>query len=262
MSLLGSELVTNGAFADDSGFTKTGGFTIADGHAIYTHDAGAGTLYPTTALSIVAGKSYVVAAEVSDWSITGSLTLSVGGTTVATITEADDISDTIVSATTGNLLISVTSSAGTTLYIDNLTVKEISVADTVEKALFDLLRLNTTVSALTSTRVYPQTIPQNTTYPAIRYNQISGIRDHTLTDTVEMVHARFQIDCYGTSYSNARTLADAVRSALDNYYGGVGSVAIQCIHLIDEGDSFDEVVGVDQLKRYGKTQDYTIWYND
>jgi hypothetical protein len=146
--------------------------------------------------------------------------------------------------------------------LDDVSLKELSTADKIEEALFDLLRWNAGVLAITSSRIYPQIVPQGTVYPAIRYNQISGIREHTTSDTVNMVTSRFQIDCYGTTHSGARTLADAVRALLDNYHGTVGSVVIQCVHLIDENDFFEETIGVDQLRRYGKTQDYQIWYNE
>ena len=263
MSLLGPEKVTNGAFASGTGWTAGNGWSIGGGVATYTHNATPGDLSPATALSVITGRSYLVVFTASAAAGVFLMKSYIGGTVSDSVVADGSYSSTAIATDTTDLIFDIeSSSAGSTCAIDDVSVKEISAATTIEAALFDLLILNSTVSAQVSRRVYPQIIPQNTSYPAIRYNQISGVRDHTLTDTSQMVPARFQIDCYGSSYANARTMAAAVRGVLDNYHGTVGSIVIQCVHLIDEGDYFSEQVGVDQLRRYGKTQDYMIWYNE
>jgi len=132
----------------------------------------------------------------------------------------------------------------------------------IESALVSILNSDEDITDIVVSRIYPQTIPQETDFPAIRYNQVSGVRDHTLTDSSNCVNARFQIDCIASTLLAGRELADAVRSKLDNYSGTVGTVTIQCIQLINEIDYYNESVGVDQLTLYGKTQDYYVWYNE
>ena len=134
--------------------------------------------------------------------------------------------------------------------------------DYIEQAFVHILRNDATVSALVEARIYPQMFPQKTVFPALRYNQISGIRSHTLTDTVDCVQARFQVDTASDTLINGRILADAVRNALNDYSGTVGNITIQNIHMIDESDYFYQSDGLDQSTKYGKTQDYYVWYNE
>jgi len=150
---------------------------------------------------------------------------------------------------------------GDTISIDNVSVKEISVATEIEQAIYDLLRFNTTVAALVVERISPALTPQDGTLPAITYQEISGIRHHTLEGKDDMVESRFQINCYDDDYGGTRTLAEAVRGALDSYHGTVGSVVIQCIHLEDEGDLFDMEPEERASRRYGKRLDFRVWFN-
>jgi len=254
MAKYGPELVTDGVFSVPASWTTTGSASVTGG--VLNSSAGAGTA--SQAISISAGKSYYVSYTIT--ANTDAVYPILGGTsgTVRTSPTTGAIAETIVAGSSNSNIVMSLEFAS----IDTLSIKEISIAAVIETALYDLLRLDTTVSGIVSDRIEPQIIPQGTAYPAIRLNHISSVREHNLVDTVEMVPARFQIDCYGSTHAGARTLADAVRGALDNYRGTVGTVVIQATHLIDEGDYFSEQVGVDQLRRYGKRQDYTIWYNE
>jgi hypothetical protein len=265
MSLLGPELVTNGNFADDTGWTLGDGWTIAGGAADFiTASSQTGELRPTDSLSITAGRSYQVSFTVVIATAPYSnYVIDLGGTTMTELTGSGSVVETVVCGSSDSYLtFTCEGNPNGHLQIESVSVKELSTAAVIEEALFDALTFNSSVSSIVSSRVYPQIVPQDTVYPAIRYNQISGVREHTLPSTDNMVHSRFQIDSYGTNYIGGRNLADAVRSALSDYVGTVGTVEIQCIHLIEEEDYFSETVGTDQLRRYGKRQDYMIWYNE
>ncbi len=114
--------------------------------------------------------------------------------------------------------------------------------------------------AVVGNRIYPQIFPQNTAMPAIRYTLIAAPRQHTLSSADDLVFARMQIDLVGSSYAVGRQLAEVVRKSLDNYSGIVGSIDISVIQLESEQDYYSEVAGVDALRRYGKSQDYTVCY--
>lgn len=62
--------------------------------------------------------------------------------------------------------------------------------------------------------------------PRVVLTTVSGAPDHTLSDGRSgLEDARVQIDCYGTSYGEARGVASAVDAALD---GWSGSEVIAC----------------------------------
>ncbi len=265
MAVLGSELVANGGFDTDTDWTLSGaGVTWnVGGYLVIVNGGNA-----TQSLSVTASRTYRVTFDIEEWLgagdpcwvAVGRAVNYSGGERVVFAANGSYSADIVCGSDSDN--VTIVGTLGPSFVVDNVSVIEISTATTIEAALYDILRLNATVSGQASSRVYPQIIPQDTSFPAIRYNQISGVRGHTLGGTDDMVPARFQVDCYGSSYANARVVADAVRGALDNFSDTAGSVVIQCAHLIDEGDYFDETVGVDQLRRYGKTQDYMIWYNE
>jgi len=126
----------------------------------------------------------------------------------------------------------------------------------IESALRSILITDDTVKAIT-TRCYPIAIPQSPTYPLILYTKITGMRDHTLRGASGHAHPRFQIEAWAETYTEAKTLADAIRNALDDYSGTVlGTVIWSC--LIDsEQDIYESEIEV-----YRTLQDYFIWHEE
>jgi len=116
---LGSELITNGTFDTDSGWTKGSGWTISDGTA--THDSTGGTTELTQSVSLTNDVLYKVQIEVSGY-ISGSLNINVNGSAAgASITSNGTHTQYIVAAGSANTfyLISYTFQAS----VDNVTIK-------------------------------------------------------------------------------------------------------------------------------------------
>ncbi len=76
----GAELITNGDFATDSGWTKGGGWTISGGKA--THDSTTGNRYLNQGGILTAGKQYVLTFTISNYT---SGTLRIYGSTTQPI---------------------------------------------------------------------------------------------------------------------------------------------------------------------------------
>ncbi len=109
----------------------------------------------------------------------------------------------------------------------------------IESAIRSILVNDSTVKAIT-TRCYPVTIPQSPTYPLILYTRISGVRDHHFQGPSGIVRTRMQIEAWAETYSGAKTLAAAIRGALDGYTGtGIGS----CL-LDNERDIYEPELNV------------------
>ena len=255
MSLLGPELVLDGDFSSGDNWTEDVGLLVIGGKAECSGFPG----HIEQSVSFVSGRQYYCSYDIVT-RMSGDAVLSVGGTAGTTYSTTGTKTETITAGANGLLDIAV--SDGPAMTIDNVSVKELSVADKIEKAIFDILRLDATVSGLVSSRIYPQVIPQNTSLPAIVFSQISGPRQHTITDTDNMVPSRWQFTVVAETYAELRGISDAVRGVLDNYTGVCGTVTIQCAHFMDEVDLTDIVPGTDKLRRYSKAIELAIDYNE
>lgn len=117
---------------------------------------------------------------------------------------------------------------------------------TLEEALYYHLVNTAGVAALISTRVYPNVIPEDVAQPAAAYQKISGspILNHGGPSGLET--SRIQITCRATTYAVAKSVAKAVKTALDGFtglMGGVGGVTVEYSHIENEQDGYNQVSG-------------------
>lgn len=126
----------------------------------------------------------------------------------------------------------------------------------IESAIKYILTNDVTVAAIT-TRCYPVMIPQSPTYPLILYTRISGMRDHVLGGATGHAHPRFQVEAWAETYSGAKTLADAIRIALDDYSGTASGTVIHSCLIDSERDVYES-----EIEKYRIIQDYFIWHEE
>src|SRR6185369_9388657 len=79
-----------------------------------------------------------------------------------------------------------------------------------------------TVASLVNTRMYPTKLPQNVTYPALSYNQVSGVRIYDLCGPTGRTKPRISINSWADSYAEMLALANAVRRAMHSFRGPTG----------------------------------------
>lgn len=123
-STLGSELVTNGTFDTNASWTFGAGWThdatsLEADHAIN----GTATLVPNPALSVVAGRQYVLSYEVKNRTA-GSVVASVGGYSSASHTTNGVRTVSFIATTTANLAFTPTLAFRGS--IDNVSLKEVT----------------------------------------------------------------------------------------------------------------------------------------
>lgn len=123
VDILGADLVTNGTFASDTGWTKGTGWTIASGVA--SHATGTQAEL-TQAVSLVAGAVYELIYTVSGRTAGSVTPRFTGGTTVASTARSANgtFTDTITAAT-GNTTLSFLASSTGVLSIDNVSLKRV-----------------------------------------------------------------------------------------------------------------------------------------
>jgi hypothetical protein len=130
----------------------------------------------------------------------------------------------------------------------------------IETAIRYILSQDSSVAALVFDRIFPNVVPQGEAMPALTFQQISFPRDMTADGPSGLANPRIQVNAHATTYSGAKTLAVAVREALNGYHGTVNGIVIQLISLQDEGDVPVVNAGVDVLTRYGKRLDFEVWF--
>ena len=128
--------------------------------------------------------------------------------------------------------------------------------------VYYLLANNTAVATLVSTRIYPESAPQESSIPYITYEVTDVEHYHHMVNSSGMKAATVMVDCYAATYIAARTLAEKVRLALQGKTGsitvGSNSVVIQMITLEDDSDVLIQNSGGGQVGIRLCSQDFRI----
>ena len=118
----------------------------------------------------------------------------------------------------------------------------------IEVDLYTRLTEDPTVSGLVDDRIYPvNRVERDVTFPVIVYQRISTISPKVLTGTTGLEAARIQISVWSKDYLETKTVADAVKSALD----GNNNTTFQ-----NEVDRFDDASDTNFV-----ALDFTVWNN-
>jgi hypothetical protein len=119
---------------------------------------------------------------------------------------------------------------------------------TLETDLVARLIGDPTVSGLVGDNIYPvNQVEPDMTYPVIVYQRISTITPKVLVGTTGLEAARFQLSVWSDLYSETKTVANAVKAALD----GNENTTFE-----NEIDRFDDDVDVNFT-----VIDFTVWNN-
>jgi hypothetical protein len=108
------------------------------------------------------------------------------------------------------------------------------------KAIYGILSANAGVTAICSTRIYPDVAAQGSEFPFVVYNITRLAASDTKSGVSTLDEERYDINCVSSSYAQAIGLSEAVRGALDRYSGTVNGVAVQSIQFTDFETSFDD----------------------
>ena len=132
----------------------------------------------------------------------------------------------------------------------------------IGKTLRLKLVADSTVTNLVGSRIYPLTLPQGVTLPAIRYQRITGTSDPHLGGTTGLAVATIQFDCVGTTYAKAEQVRDAVRESLEAYRGTVNGVKITSVRATNHSDFFDAPVHANDVGFYQLMSDYEVYFSE
>jgi hypothetical protein len=128
----------------------------------------------------------------------------------------------------------------------------------VGKAIYAILSTDAGVTALASTRIYPDYSIQNPTLPYVVYQATRNNPSNTKDGASKLDTIELEVDIWGSTYTSAQDLSEAVRTALDFITGGTyGNVVIDSIHFADEMNIMP-ITESAEMKLYGLKQTYNV----
>ena len=101
--------------------------------------------------------------------------------------------------------------------------------------------------------------PQGAALPRVTYSQVGDIPVHASGSDPNINQARFQVSCWGSSYSDADSVAKQVKAALRDYSGTIDTITIQRIFYDGRAD-MREVDPETQEITYHVALDFIIWW--
>jgi len=137
-----------------------------------------------------------------------------------------------------------------------------SLPEAPEAFIFQRLTSQTAVSSLIGSRVFPMIAPTGTQLPLVVYQRTGVDRPRSLTGNVGNPVVTLQLTSYGTSYTSVKSIARAVRLALDNWTGTTAGVTIQRTSLETEADGVDMPQDDQMLPFYNVQQTYEFRINE
>jgi len=109
-----------------------------------------------------------------------------------------------------------------------------------EKSLYKLLKDSSPVAAIVSTRIFPNRIPQNKSYPCITYMRIATVPTDQKDAVSGFDKIDFDVDCWSNSQTEAADLADKVRTALDRKKITTEGSTVDTIVFVRQHDGYDD----------------------
>lgn len=131
-----------------------------------------------------------------------------------------------------------------------------------EAVLRSALVANGTVSGLIGSRVYPVLAPATASLPMVTWRRSGINREQTLGAPMGVPRVTIEYSIYGTTYEQAREVADAMRVVLDGYGGTADNTTVRQTSLENESDDFVTLAGADMPPVYQITQTYDIWWQE
>lgn len=108
---------------------------------------------------------------------------------------------------------------------------------------------------LVGERVYPLTLPERVTLPAIRYQRIDSPGEVSHSGAAGIEHPRMQFSIHAGTFGAAEQVAQALKRALHGRRGlfGAGSAAF----VVNDVPDFEEETG-----QYLRHVDVIVWHHE
>ena len=127
------------------------------------------------------------------------------------------------------------------------------------KAIYSILKADSTVTGIVGLRIYPNVVPQtardrNKGLATIVFEKVSNPQIHNMGNDNTPERPLYTVHCLALTYNDAETLRDAVISAMNNYNGDIGGATIQWIFMENNWDNY-----IAATETHDLMVDFTIW---
>jgi len=131
-----------------------------------------------------------------------------------------------------------------------------------EAVLRSALVASTAVTSLVSARIYPVLAPATASLPFVTWRRVAIRRQQTLGGPSGMPVTSVEYSIFGTTYEQAREVADAMRSVLDGYGGTANNTEVKQTSLEQESDDFVTLGGAELPPAFQITQQYDVFWQE
>lgn len=104
-------------------------------------------------------------------------------------------------------------------------------------------------------RIYPGSLPQKPTLPALTYRRIGNIPDMASAGPTGLERARLRVKSFGTSYDDAEELMREVQAELSGASSPLNGIEVQRVSFEHERHETHEAVRAEAL-----AVDLVVWY--
>ena len=132
---------------------------------------------------------------------------------------------------------------------------------TIESALYSYLSTKASITALVSTRIYPEVAPDSAAYPFITYNIFGESHDHAMQGATGLTNPTLQLDVWADTIADRVTISEAIRNALDGYTGNMGTENLSIRNcFLQNRANYTESDGEGKTPAYRSSLDFSIWH--
>lgn len=126
----------------------------------------------------------------------------------------------------------------------------------IGESIYTYLKTVTGVTDLVKYRIYPLSLPQGCSLPAITYEKIAEIPVHAMGSDSSIHHDIYRFHCWATTFAGAQALSAALITALRDKTGTVGSDTVQRIFFEDEYPLYES-----ETETYHTVLECELWYD-
>ena len=131
-----------------------------------------------------------------------------------------------------------------------------------EAVLRSALVASTAVTSLVSARIYPVLAPATASLPFVTWRRVAIRRQQTLGAPMGMPVTSVEYSIFGSTYEQAREVADVMRAVLDGYGGTANNTEVKQTSLEQESDDFVTLGGAELPPAYQITQQYDVFWQE
>lgn len=124
-----------------------------------------------------------------------------------------------------------------------------------ETCFLSALQTSEALTSLVGQNIFALMIPAETILPCVTFGRVSGVPANVLEGHSGLEHVTMQVDAWGRDYAEAKSVAKAVRAALETRRSNLVSQGVFGARLNSDADYYE-----DETNYYRISMDYSCWF--